>query len=160
MSKEEKIEDLELYAILNVAEDASVPDIKKAYRKAALQCHPDKNPGNKDAASKFIQLKAVLELLLNAESRNAYDALRRARLQNKLRLERQDSKRKKLREDLERRERDSAQGKADTRSEEQRLKAEIERLRKESKRQVQEEMDAVQKKLLEDLEEEAKRFEN
>jgi DnaJ homolog subfamily C member 17 len=157
MAKEEKIEDLELYTILNVPEDASLQDIKKAYRKSALQCHPDKNPGNKDAAAKFIQLKAILELLINPESRKAYDALRKARLQAKLRLERQDSKRKKLREDLERREKESAHNKYDTRTEEERLRAEIERLRKESKRQVEEELAAVQKKLLEDLAEEARR---
>lgn len=156
MSKDVKIEDLEVYTILNVPEDATVQDIKKAYRKTALQCHPDKNPGNKDAAAKFIQLKAVLELLINPESRKVYDSLRKARLQTKLRLEKQDSKRKKLREDLERREKESAQNRYDTRSDEERLKAEIERLRKEGKRQIEEEMEAMQKKLLEDLEEEAR----
>jgi DnaJ homolog subfamily C member 17 len=154
--KDVKIEDLELYTILNVPDDASVQDIKKAYRKTALQCHPDKNPGNKDAASKFIQLKAILELLINPESRKTYDLLRKAKLQTKLRLEKQDSKRKKLREDLERREQESALNKYDSRSEEVRLRAEIERLRKEGKRQIEEEMEAMQKKLLEDLEEEAR----
>lgn len=156
MSKDEKIEDLELYTILNIPDDASVQDIKKAYRKTALQCHPDKNPGNKDAAAKFIQLKAVLELLINPESRRVYDSLRKARLQTKIRLEKQDSKRKKLREDLERREKESALNKYDARSEEERLKAEIDRLRKQGKRQIEEEMEAMQKKLLEDLEEEAR----
>lgn len=156
MSKDVKIEDLELYTILNIPDDSSVQDIKKAYRKTALQCHPDKNPGNKDAAAKFIQLKAILELLINPESRKAYDSLRKAKLQTKLRLERQDSTRKKLREDLERREKESAQNKYDSRTEEERLRAEIERLRKEGKRQIEEEMEAMQKKLLEDLEEEAR----
>ncbi|XP_065338670.1 dnaJ homolog subfamily C member 17 [Cloeon dipterum] len=157
MSKDENIEDLEIYSILNVAEDASVDEIKKAYRKAALQCHPDKNPDNPNAAKQFIQLASILKLLLDPASRKTYDSLRKARLQAKLRVERQDSKRRKLREDLERRERESASNKYDRRTEEERLKAEIERLRKENARHLEEEVAAMQKKLLEEIEEEAKR---
>lgn len=40
--------------------------IKKAYRKKALKCHPDKNPDNPEAAEEFNQLKKILEVLLDA----------------------------------------------------------------------------------------------
>ena len=41
------------YDILSVRKDASEQDLKKAYRKIAMKNHPDRNPGNKDAESKF-----------------------------------------------------------------------------------------------------------
>lgn len=40
--------------------------IKKAYRKKALKCHPDKNPDNPEAAAEFDQLQKILEVLLDA----------------------------------------------------------------------------------------------
>ena len=44
------------YETLGVARGAAADDIKKAYRKLAIQYHPDKNPGNKDAEEKFKEI--------------------------------------------------------------------------------------------------------
>jgi molecular chaperone DnaJ len=61
------------YEILGVAKNASADEIKKAYRKVAIQYHPDKNPGNKEAEEKFKEAAEAYEVLSNAEKRAQYD---------------------------------------------------------------------------------------
>ncbi len=61
------------YEILGVARNAGEPEIKKAYRKMALQFHPDKNPGNKEAEDKFKEAAEAYEVLSNPEKRSKYD---------------------------------------------------------------------------------------
>ncbi len=53
----------DFYELLGVSEDASQSDIKKAYRKLAVQYHPDKNPGDKEAERKFKQISEAYETL-------------------------------------------------------------------------------------------------
>lgn len=50
---------LDLYGLLGVLSDAAEKDIKSAYRKKALKCHPDKNPDNPQSAQLFQQLTDV-----------------------------------------------------------------------------------------------------
>lgn len=61
------------YEILGIERNASEAEIKKAYRKMALQFHPDKNPGNKEAEDKFKEAAEAYEVLSNTEKRQKYD---------------------------------------------------------------------------------------
>jgi molecular chaperone DnaJ len=61
------------YHILGVARNASADEIKKAYRKLALQYHPDRNPGNKDAEDKFKEAAEAYEVLGDQTKRQRYD---------------------------------------------------------------------------------------
>lgn len=61
------------YEVLGVEKNASADDIKKAYRKKAIQYHPDKNPGDKAAEEKFKEAAEAYEVLSNPEKRQRYD---------------------------------------------------------------------------------------
>jgi molecular chaperone DnaJ len=61
------------YEILGVAKSASADEIKKAYRKLALQFHPDRNPGDKAAEEKFKEAAEAYDILSNDEKRAKYD---------------------------------------------------------------------------------------
>jgi hypothetical protein len=64
----------DLYAVLGVPPDASADAIRKAYRKAAVKWHPDKNPGNQEQAeSMFKRVAAAYEILCDDSKRAAYD---------------------------------------------------------------------------------------
>lgn len=61
------------YEVLGLSKNASEAEIKKAYRKLALQYHPDKNPDDKGAEEKFKEAAEAYEILSNAEKRQRYD---------------------------------------------------------------------------------------
>ena len=61
------------YEVLEVNKNASPEEIKKAYRKKALQYHPDKNPDNKEAEEKFKEAAEAYEVLSNPEKKQRYD---------------------------------------------------------------------------------------
>ena len=61
------------YEVLGVARGASEDDIKKAYRKLALQYHPDRNPGDKGAEDRFKEASEAYQVLCDAERRSQYD---------------------------------------------------------------------------------------
>jgi molecular chaperone DnaJ len=61
------------YAVLAVPRDASLEDVKKAYRKLALQYHPDRNPGDKAAEDRFKAATEAYEVLCDPEKRRIYD---------------------------------------------------------------------------------------
>ncbi len=67
------MEKQDLYEVLSVARDADQDTIKKAYRKLAMQYHPDKNPGDHAAEEKFKSLAFAYEVLGNSEKRAKYD---------------------------------------------------------------------------------------
>jgi len=61
------------YAVLGVAKSASAEDIKKAYRKLAMQYHPDRNAGNVEAEKKFKEINDAYQILGDDEKRKKYD---------------------------------------------------------------------------------------
>jgi DnaJ-class molecular chaperone len=64
------------YQILNVSQDASAQDIKKAFRRLALQYHPDRNPENvREAGEKFKEINEAYEVLGDEQKRWQYDKL-------------------------------------------------------------------------------------
>lgn len=68
--------DEDLYALLGCDETATVEQITAEYKVLALQYHPDKNGGNKEAEAKFQQLKNAKEILCDPEKRSNYDKWR------------------------------------------------------------------------------------
>ena len=61
------------YEVLGVAKDASKEEIKKAYRKLAIQYHPDRNPGDKAAEEKFKEAAEAYDVLRDPDKRQRYD---------------------------------------------------------------------------------------
>jgi molecular chaperone DnaJ len=61
------------YELLGVSRQASTEDIKKAYRKLALQYHPDRNQGSKEAEERFKEVTEAYEILRDSEKREVYD---------------------------------------------------------------------------------------
>lgn len=63
----------DFYEILGVSKSASADEIKKAYRKVAMQFHPDRNPGDKSSEDKFKEAAEAYEILSDQDKRSQYD---------------------------------------------------------------------------------------
>jgi molecular chaperone DnaJ len=70
------------YEILGATKSSSADEIKKSYRKIALQFHPDRNPGNKEAEDKFKEAAEAYEILSNVDKRAQYDRFGHAGMGN------------------------------------------------------------------------------
>ncbi|KAM7362312.1 dnaJ homolog subfamily C member 17 [Cochliomyia hominivorax] len=153
-----KYGDVNFYEILSIQIEADENTIRKAYRKKALECHPDKNPNNPKAAELFHELSKALEILTDKAARTAYDNVLKAKKAAELRNKQLDNKRQKLKADLEKRERESQSNlkSANTYFKEQKssediLQEQIERLRKEGSRLLEEEQSLLREQLQQSL---------
>lgn len=147
---EKQLLGMDLYKLLEVEETSSLDEIKKAYRKRALELHPDKNLDKKEEAEKnFIQLQGAFKILSDKSARAAYDAVRFAKREKAKRDEQLDDKRRKLKQDLERREQ-QAREKVELIQKskvEERLQKEIERLRREGNKLLEEETELINEQI-------------
>ena len=67
------MEKRDYYEVLGVEKNATADEIKKAYRKKAIQYHPDRNPGDKEAEEKFKEAAEAYDVLSNPDKRARYD---------------------------------------------------------------------------------------
>jgi molecular chaperone DnaJ len=72
------MEEKSYYEILGVEKNASAEEIKKAYKKKAIQYHPDRNPGNKEAEEKFKEAAEAYSVLSDPDKRQRYDQFGKA----------------------------------------------------------------------------------
>src|SRR3954471_16036594 len=70
------------YETLGVEKSANPEAIKKAFRKLAMECHPDRNPGDKSAEQKFKELNEAYDVLKDDQKRAAYDRFGHAAFEN------------------------------------------------------------------------------
>uniref|UniRef100_A0A674EHL9 DnaJ homolog subfamily C member 17 n=1 Tax=Salmo trutta TaxID=8032 RepID=A0A674EHL9_SALTR len=138
---------MDLYGLLGIKDTATAKEIKKAYRQKALTCHPDKNPDNPKAADLFHQLSQALEVLTDAAARAAYDKICAAKKQAEERNNKLDAKRRKIKLDLEARERQAEAHSAEQFQNTRTLEEEIARLREEGSRQLQEEQRLIKEQI-------------
>ncbi|KAJ8907146.1 hypothetical protein NDN08_003628 [Rhodosorus marinus] len=96
--------DKDYYSVLGVSPNATQKEISRAYRKAALRWHPDKNLGDEHAAQMFENVYLAYEILSDEQLRKDVDVERKVAAQDVERRRKMDVKRRKMRDDLETRE--------------------------------------------------------
>jgi molecular chaperone DnaJ len=72
------MDEKDYYQLLGLGRNAETDEIKKAYRKLAMQYHPDKNPGDKEAEEKFKEIGEAYSVLSDPQKRRQYDQFGRA----------------------------------------------------------------------------------
>lgn len=148
-----KFSEIDIYKLVGVEITATEAEIRKSYRKKALECHPDKNPDNPKAAELFHQLQDALAILSDVSARAAYDRMLRAKKASELRIQQLDSKRQKLKSDLEAREREAAAGRTSVfsggkaQTPEEMFKREFDRIMKENKKLLEDENEFLRQQI-------------
>lgn len=140
----------DFYELLGVTFDSDEATIKRQYRKTSIRYHPDKNPDDAAAADRFIGLGIARDILLDTQLKSTYDAARTRRREKALQDGLLDSKRRKMKEDLERREREGASGfglkrKRGEMSDAERREMEIQRLAEDGKRRRKEAQERLER---------------
>eukprot|EP00049_Salpingoeca_infusionum_P023108 m.10430 g.10430 ORF g.10430 m.10430 type:complete len:266 (+) comp5562_c0_seq1:5004-5801(+) len=128
------------YKVLGVPTTATLAQISKAYKKAALKYHPDKNPGDKKAEDMFRKAVEAQTLLLDEEAKAAYDKVLKAKEAVRLRDEARAATQRQAKSDLEARERAAAaRGGQTSRSAQQEYEQKVKQLRTAMRKRIEEE---------------------
>jgi len=99
----------DFYALLGLGLEPTEAEIKRQYRKTALEYHPDKRPDDELAAEKFHLLSVARDILIDARLKGEYDGQRQRRKERELEKERLGGQRRKMVEELEKAERNGIQ---------------------------------------------------
>ena len=86
MSPTSKVTKVEYYEFLGVSRDCNDQELKTAYRRLAMQFHPDRNPDNPQAEEKFKQASEAYQVLSDPQKRAAYDRFGHAGSQRRRRI--------------------------------------------------------------------------
>ncbi len=140
----------DFYTLLGITFETSDSDIRRAYRKTALKYHPDKVGNDPAAVEKFHLLQIAYDVLSDPAVKALYDNARAARLQKQRQNELFEGKRRKMKEDLEARERGVKRGREEEEGPEERLEREIRRLAEDGKRRRREREEMLRKELREE----------
>ncbi|XP_029654737.1 dnaJ homolog subfamily C member 17-like [Octopus sinensis] len=145
---------IDIYNLLGISFDSTEKQIRQAYRKKCLKCHPDKCPGDSKAAEEFKRLGDCLALLFDPVARSKYDRILKSKIELAKRHSERDSKRKILIQDIERREKEAQNISTKTRDE-MAHHSFMERIRKENAAILKEENERVAGILKENLEDQS-----
>lgn len=120
------------YSVLGVGRNADVKEIAKAYRKKALECHPDKNvEQTSEATKRFHLLREAYDILLDPQAKAALDAVLDAKMAVEMRNKYINVERAIFRDELLGKEQRAREAKAAAKQAEQVLQTQVERLRRE-----------------------------
>ncbi|KAI5368329.1 putative DnaJ domain, Chaperone J-domain superfamily [Septoria linicola] len=147
----------DFYELLGISPAAAETEIRRAYRKTALKYHPDKVGNDAAALEKFHLLQIAYDVLSDETVRQLYDNARRAREEKKERDQAYEGRRKNLKEELERREREGVAGlkrKREENQEEEAFQRELKRLAADGARRRKEREGMLRKEAQEEFERE------
>lgn len=150
--KEHATSDHDFYELLGITFETSESDIRRAYRKAALKYHPDKNAGKPEVVEKFHLLQIAYDVLSDPAIKALYDNARRAKRENEERNQAFQGKRKQMKEDLERRESAGLKRKRDDDDEQAKFDRELRRLAEDGARRIREMKEKLSREALEEEE--------
>uniref|UniRef100_A0A914XQX4 J domain-containing protein n=1 Tax=Plectus sambesii TaxID=2011161 RepID=A0A914XQX4_9BILA len=148
MASASKKLDFDPYQVLNVREGFTEKELLKAFREAALKWHPDKNLDNKEKAhDMFVKITQAFEILSDPAVRIAFDNLQKAKQAAQERFDKLDAKRRKLREELEKREAGHVSQQEKEAQATRNFEKEIERLRREGSKLLAKEKENIEREV-------------
>jgi DnaJ homolog subfamily C member 17 len=145
----------DFYALLSITPETPQAEVRRAYRKTALKYHPDKHPDNPSAIETFHLLQIAYDVLSDPAVKALYDNARNARAAKARQSELFDGERRRMKEDLERREKGSfgsVKRKWGEEDPEEKLEREIRRLQEDGARRRREREEMLRREKLEEEE--------
>lgn len=141
--------DVDYYEVVGgkIHSGSTEEEIRKAYRRKALEIHPDKRADDPLAATRFHELQIAYDILMDGAARAAYDNARAAREMRKKQVQMMDGKRKRMKDDLERRESGAFKRRKDDLDAEELLEREIRRLAEDGRRRRMQREEEIKKSI-------------